>query len=811
MRNSLGSCLLVSALLAAASATSVALGQVSNDECATATVVTPGIPAPFNTTTATGSANAAPNAAQCPGTFLDWGAAATNRDVWFSFTPAEPGLVDFSTCFITGFDTSMVVYTGTCGALTQLACNGDSPNAGGCQAFYSEITGLSVTAGATYYIRIGGWNGAEFGVGQLTTTFTPSAAACASAKGGCATVHATPGCADPNCCTAVCAANPICCEIGWDQSCVDAAVPTCGIFIHTCTAPNAAVANDCATNATVVSADSTLSFNLTGCNTDGPEHSTATCSSGNTVFLNDVWYRAKALANGTLRVFTCNQVTFDSKLAIYDMGLNAATFDYNTLPTALVACNDDGAGSCLVAGTTSPYASDLSINAVVNHWYLIRVATFDFPGAGPDQVTIDLPEPCALPPFTGTEAEPCGSATNEGCNAGGQAEAITLGSTVKGSLWAVADPTTGAVTRDTDFYRLVLTQDTALTVEVFAAAFVQSFILAGDPTVAACGGMDIVGLGSGNCPHTATACLPAGTYHLLVRANMTGIPCGSGTLNEYRMKVTGTAPAQPCPSFGDTCTYTLTGTQSQNNGVTITNYALPCLLFCGSAGTTFNVAADLARSFGGLTSGGIGCVTVGYANMDEQLDGTLIPSTLPTSGVRLALYRDLDGGAPTAVGVDLIEIAGKNFAVPGGVGTITWNLDTPLNLTGNTNNIVVMMSVPESVGQCTFATNGIVGGVGNNQGATAPWYLRNRDAFNICAPNNTFTAQAPGSEWIVQLGMVSVAPPCPTDFNGDGATGSADLSILLSAWGTSSTDLNGDGLVGSADLSILLSSWGPCP
>jgi hypothetical protein len=37
----------------------------------------------------------------------------------------------------------------------------------------------------------------------------------------------------------------------------------------------------------------------------------------------------------------------------------------------------------------------------------------------------------------------------------------------------------------------------------------------------------------------------------------------------------------------------------------------------------------------------------------------------------------------------------------------------------------------------------------------------------------------------------------------------ADLSILLSAWGTADpvADINGDGEVNGADLSILLSNW----
>ena len=63
--------------------------------------------------------------------------------------------------------------------------------------------------------------------------------------------------------------------------------------------------------------------------------------------------------------------------------------------------------------------------------------------------------------------------------------------------------------------------------------------------------------------------------------------------------------------------------------------------------------------------------------------------------------------------------------------------------------------------------------------------------------------------------VVPGAPPCVADIYADGDVNSADLGILLSAWGTcaSSTcaaDLNRDGQVDSTDLGIVLSAWGPC-
>jgi hypothetical protein len=66
-----------------------------------------------------------------------------------------------------------------------------------------------------------------------------------------------------------------------------------------------------------------------------------------------------------------------------------------------------------------------------------------------------------------------------------------------------------------------------------------------------------------------------------------------------------------------------------------------------------------------------------------------------------------------------------------------------------------------------------------------------------------------GTLTVAQTGSCPVN--CPADLNGDGSVGSADLTILLAAWGTPGPgDLNGDGSVGSADLTILLAAWGPC-
>jgi len=828
MRNISCKYLAVTAVLATAGFTSLAMGQVANDECTGATPLTAGVPAPCDTTNATASADAAPTDTLCTGTFLDWGTG--NKDVWYSYTATANGTVDISTCLTGGFDTSIVLYSGSCGALTQVACNGDAPADAACQAFFSKITGYGVTAGSTYYLRVGGWNGVEFGLAQILLTFTPAAVGC-PATGGCGVVHATPGCSDATCCTAVCAANPLCCEIGWDETCVQGAVSACGIFVYSCVTPNAG-GNDCAPNATVFVGDSSFAnVDINGCNTDGPNHPAATCASGNDTFFNDRWYRTQAQANGTMRAYTCGASTFDSKLAIYNMGTNPATFDYNTLNQAsvLVGCNDDGDAACQVNAT---FASDLSVNVVQGNWYLVRLATYDVPGVC--TLNINMPEPCALPAQTGVEAEACGSASNNGCNGTGQTQDIVLGSRIRGTIFTGTDPTTGNNTRDTDFYKLVVTQDANVTVNIYAASFVTGLILSGDIAVAGCTAVNVVGSTTGNCPSTGQVCLNPGTYYVFVAPTaFTGIPCGSGAFNDYVLELTS-APAT-CPDILDqVCTNPGANTYASSTAVAggglVACGVNPAFPNCGTGGTTVN---SFARPMpAGAVGGAITCLDFGVFSVRRAVNATNTACANFNSDIPLpatiGIYADIDGGAPrnkiatAGDGNDLQLIATRDVLIPGGAYVANIDFDPPLCIASAPagSNIVVVMDCPDlyTVGATPSIPDqsgyGIRAGGGTVTGQSSGTYVRLScaDAAGAYVQAETlgatFTAQ-----WIVTFkgNFAGCAAPCPTDLNGDRVTGSADLSVLLNAWGGTSPDLNGDGVVGSADLSVMLNAWGACP
>ncbi len=105
---------------------------------------------------------------------LAWSTVGTSHDgptgcmsspnIWYAYKPGGEGDATISLCG-SSFDTKLAVYTGTCGALTQIACNDD---ACGVQ---SEIELSAVDPNLTYYIEVGGYS-ANVGDGILNITLT---------------------------------------------------------------------------------------------------------------------------------------------------------------------------------------------------------------------------------------------------------------------------------------------------------------------------------------------------------------------------------------------------------------------------------------------------------------------------------------------------------------------------------------------------------------------------------------------------------------------------------------------------------------
>lgn len=135
----------------------------ANDECANASVLT------FDDSFCNGTNNNGTNVSST-------NSGVTNptcfvygqNDVWFSFVvPAGVGTIDVSTDFTGGtlVDTEIALYSGTCGALTFVACDQDSGTTtlSNGSSYNSLITNATVTAGQTYYVRVAGYSASNVG------------------------------------------------------------------------------------------------------------------------------------------------------------------------------------------------------------------------------------------------------------------------------------------------------------------------------------------------------------------------------------------------------------------------------------------------------------------------------------------------------------------------------------------------------------------------------------------------------------------------------------------------------------------------
>ncbi len=115
-----------------------------NDDCVGSILIGEGPSPPFNTAGSTNSY------------FMTAGPCGPGgNDVWFAYTPACTGVATLSLCppGIATFDAILEVFSGSCGALTSLACNDDSCGT-------APQVSVAVTQGTTYRIRVAGFSGA---------------------------------------------------------------------------------------------------------------------------------------------------------------------------------------------------------------------------------------------------------------------------------------------------------------------------------------------------------------------------------------------------------------------------------------------------------------------------------------------------------------------------------------------------------------------------------------------------------------------------------------------------------------------------
>lgn len=115
-----------------------------NDPCSGATLLSNGVAVAGNNSSATTDGSST-----CGGSL----------DLWYRYTTTGTSAMTVDTCG-SSIDTIVSVYTGSCGALTQVSCNDDNGSAGPCPGGLTSYVSFTPTANTTYYIRVSGYNGA---------------------------------------------------------------------------------------------------------------------------------------------------------------------------------------------------------------------------------------------------------------------------------------------------------------------------------------------------------------------------------------------------------------------------------------------------------------------------------------------------------------------------------------------------------------------------------------------------------------------------------------------------------------------------
>ena len=321
-----------------------ATAQLSNDTCATATVLPCGSNTLIGETTDGGVDDY--DGASCTGY------ASDGPDVVYEFTLSQPMYVTViadatAEAGYTGWDNALYVVTdcsdilNTCVAASDTTVNG-----------YEGGTTVDPVPAGTYFVIIDGYGTDDYGDFDfyLSCEEPPAEGAC---------------CVNGICTDAVAQLD---CTGAWfgGELCADVTCPP---------------ANDSCDYKEVVGAG-THAYDLTLATTDGLE--LPVCDpdfSGDNIIHNDVWFNHTATCDGTLVVQTCDDDTaLDTKLAVYE-GCTCPDSD-----EFILACDDDTCGLETLVYT----------EAILGNCYKIQVGTYsETTTVGPGMLTIEcLPVEC---------------------------------------------------------------------------------------------------------------------------------------------------------------------------------------------------------------------------------------------------------------------------------------------------------------------------------------------------------------------------------------------------------------------------------
>ena len=300
---------------------------------------------------------------------------------------------------------------------------------------------------------------------------------------------------DAACCDTVCSFNPLCCDVSWDQECIDLQSQLCG----------GGGGGNCPAG------------EIEDCN--------GNCCPDFWVgdgYCDDGSYNW----NGIPIFLNCDQFGNDGGDCDGGGGGCGSGGDCCVANPGTTGCLDSTC--CETVCAADPYCCATEWDQICADQAAVACAACQ--------------ASCTLPSNSTTEAEACGDDTNGGCNAAGETESIALGDSVRGTFWASGG------TRDTDWYYLTVTEGTEVQLSISSVA--PCFAALVD---LACGGIIGSSATAGACPGTSFQCVPAGSYYVVaLPSSFDGFACGTGAVNDYVLEVSGIA-CDATPPANDQC------------------------------------------------------------------------------------------------------------------------------------------------------------------------------------------------------------------------------------------------------------------
>jgi len=294
-------------------------------------------------------------------------------DIWFLYTASGDGTAEIGTCFGGGSldDTVLIVYdAGTgcpvAGDLGIAASDDACENVAGGSAFMSSVT-IPVTSGSSFYVQVGGWNGAE-GDGLLSISLPET---CDDGIDNDA--DGLVDCVDDDCLTDTFCLEAGNCGDGLDNDgdgLTDCADDDCLAEVLCDGLPPA---NDNCVDALVVVEGTSLWENLDA-TLDGP-----TDGDGN--MGTDVWFVYTPTCDGTATISTCDGLGTldDTVLIVYDGSVGCPVAGDLGL-----AASDD---ACSLGGGAA-FNSEVSIAVTAGNPYLIQAGGWNgATGSAPLNIT----------------------------------------------------------------------------------------------------------------------------------------------------------------------------------------------------------------------------------------------------------------------------------------------------------------------------------------------------------------------------------------------------------------------------------------